>query len=122
MQWLIDNYTALIVIVAVAVFFYVTVKRLYDAYPSEELTEKIKNWLLYAVIEAEKEYGGGTGALKLRYVYDQFVARFESAARVITFEHFSKLVDEALQEMRHLLETNKNIDAYINCYDRFFEA
>ena len=38
---------------------------------------KVREWLLYAVTKAEKELGAGTGKLKLRYVYDMFVARFE---------------------------------------------
>ena len=121
MQWLIENWTALVVIVAVILFVYMSLKKLYDNYPSQELTDKIRNWLLYAVIQAEKEYGAGTGALKLRYVYDQFVDRFESAATIITFERFSRLVDEALQNMRHLLETNKDIEYYVNGAERFFK-
>lgn len=120
MQWLIDNWTALVVIVAVVLFVYFYVKKIYDDFPSQEQLDKVRNWLLYAVIEAEKEYGAGTGALKLRSVYDQFVDRFESISKIITFERFSRLVDEALQNMRHLLETNKDIEYYVSGVERFF--
>ena len=61
MQWLIDNWTALVVIVAVVLFVYFYVKKIYDDFPSQEHLDKVRNWLLYAVIEAEKEYGAGTG-------------------------------------------------------------
>lgn len=77
--------------------------------PSNEQLAKIKEWLLYAVTKAEKELGSGTGKLKLRYVYDLFIGKFTWVAKVITFEQFSYLVDEALDEMRDLLETNKAI-------------
>ena len=57
----------------------------------------------------EKEFGSGTGKIKLRYVYDMFIVRFPWMAQVITFETFSGLVDKALEEMRVLLETNKQV-------------
>lgn len=77
--------------------------------PSEEQLACLKNWLLGAVIEAEKEFGSDTGALKLRSVYDKFVARFPWLAKLITFEQFSDYVDEALVEMEELLLENKAI-------------
>ena len=33
----------------------------------------ILEWLLLAVVKAEKELGDGTGQLKLRFVYDMFI-------------------------------------------------
>lgn len=77
--------------------------------PSEEQITKVKEWLLYAVLEAEAEFGGGTGQLKLRYVYDLFLSKFPDIAKVITFATFSALVDEVLEDMRHILETNLDI-------------
>ena len=80
----------------------------------EKQIEMIKQWLLFIVIEAEKELGGGTGAVKLRFVYDKFIKRFKFMSKLITFEMFSQLVDEVLETMRHLIETNQSIAAYIN--------
>jgi len=68
--------------------------------PSDKQLNKVREWLLYAVTKAEKELGGGTGQIKLRYVYDMFVARFTWLARVISFEAFSMMVDEALERMK----------------------
>ena len=82
--------------------------------PTPAQIARVKSWLLFAVIEAERIYKSGTGALKLRFTYDLFVERFGSIAAVVTFEMFSKWVDEVLQEMRHILETNKDIEAYVN--------
>lgn len=75
--------------------------------------EMIRQWLLLAVIEAEKQLGGGTGAVKLRYVYDMFIKRFKFMSKIITFEQFSSLVDEALEVMRLMIQQNQNVAAYI---------
>ena len=81
--------------------------------PTKEQLEKVREWLLWAVTEAERELGGGTGQLKLRSVYDAFVARFGWLAKIIPFRVFSDLVDDALIEMRELLEKNENVAAYV---------
>ena len=80
----------------------------------EKQIEMIKQWLLFIVIEAEKELGGGTGAVKLRFVYDKFINRFKFASKFITFEMFSQLVDEVLETMRFMIQNNPSIAAYIN--------
>lgn len=85
--------------------------------PTKEQIAKIKEWLLYAVTEAEKELGGGTGQLKLRQVYDLFVQRFPAVAAVISFDTFSLWVDEALEQMREMLAKNEQVAAYVeNCF------
>lgn len=80
----------------------------------EKQMEMIKQWLLFIVIEAEKELGGGTGAVKLRFVYDKFIERFKFMSKLITFEMFSKMVDEALEVMRLMIQQNQNVADYIN--------
>ena len=81
--------------------------------PTEEQINSIKEWLLYAVTEAEKELGSGTGQLKLRYVYNMFVERFPALSAVISFPMLSGLVDEALVQMKKMLESNKALQAYV---------
>lgn len=81
--------------------------------PTEKKITMIKEWLLFAVIQAEKELGGGTGQVKLRYVWDMFIKTFPALAPVVSFELFSKLVDEALDQMRHMLETNCDVLYYV---------
>lgn len=93
---------ALIVLLTVGGFYmYGFIKQ-----PSEVQLRKVKAWLLLAVTQAEAELGGGTGQLKLRYVYDLFVERFSWLARIVSFDLFSELVDQALDEMKGMLETN----------------
>lgn len=81
--------------------------------PSEEQLSKIKEWLLYAVTEAEKELGSGTGKIKLRYVYDLFLTKFTWLSKIIAFDTFSDMVDEVLETFRTLLNTNTNLQSYI---------
>lgn len=68
---------------------------------------KIKAWLLWAVTEAEAEFGGGTGKLKLARVYDKFVDKFPKLQVIVPFSTFSKLVDIALTEMKEMLKNDK---------------
>ena len=68
-----------------------------------------KNWLVWAVSEAESTFGSKTGKLKLRYAYELAVERFPMIAKFIPFTVFSALVDSALDVMRDMIENNKNI-------------
>lgn len=68
-----------------------------------------KNWLVWAVTEAEKTFGSGTGQLKLRYAYELAIKRFPIIAKFIPFSLFMKLVDEALVVMRKMIENNGKI-------------
>ena len=81
--------------------------------PNSEKKEKIKEWLIWAVSRAEKELGSGTGQLKLRYVYDMFVTKFDFMSRFMSFEEFSNLVDEALEEFNSMINTNEKVKNYI---------
>jgi hypothetical protein len=68
-----------------------------------------RNWLVWAVTEAESMFGSKTGKLKLRYAYELAIERFPVLAKMIPFAVFSKLVDGALDVMREMIENNKNI-------------
>ena len=74
---------------------------------------KIAEWLKWAVSEAEKMLGGGTGQLKLRLVYDWFVQKFPIVAAFLPFRVFSAWVDTALETFRKWLDENKNVANYI---------
>ena len=74
---------------------------------------KVIEWLIYAVTEAEKQLGGGTGALKLRLCYDWFVEKFPVIAAVVPFGVFSAWVDIALDTMKTWLKSNSNVANYI---------
>lgn len=69
--------------------------------------QKVRNWLVWAVGKAEQEFGSGTGQLKLRSVYNQFIARFPKLSTFITFKRFAILVDEALNILSDMLKNGK---------------
>lgn len=73
----------------------------------------ISEWLLLAVIKAEKELGDGTGQIKLRFVYDLFIDKFRFASMFITFGQFSALVDGALIIMKEMVSNNNQVKNYI---------
>ena len=81
--------------------------------PKEKKIANIKEWLKYAVVEAERKLGSGTGQLKLRMVYDMAVKQFPFIIRLIPFNTFSKWVDKALDWMRDQLAENKAIKEYV---------
>ena len=108
-----DNWAVNVAAIAILAVAIVAIVR-FVGLPTASQLSKVKEWLLWAVTEAEKELGGGTGQLKLRQVYDLFVTRFPWLAKLISFELFSTMVDEALDEMRHLLDTNTAVAAFVS--------
>ena len=106
MKFIVENWFVIVAIAAVggsigyAIYSFVKM-------PSDKQMNKVREWLLYA------ELGAETGKLKLRYVYDMFVARFEWLAKVITFDMFSMMVDEALEQMRTMLDSNEAVQKLI---------
>ena len=80
----------------------------------EKQIQVVREWLLLAVIEAEKALGSGTGQVKLRYVYDLFISKFKYLSLIISFSQFSLLVDQALDTMRDMITNNKQVEGYIN--------
>lgn len=100
---------AALALAAVAVIYAVD----FSQKSKDEQLAKLREWLLYAVMEAEKRFGSQTGKLKLRYCYDMFVGKFPWLAKLISFATFSDMVDDALVEMRELLDKNDAIAEYV---------
>ena len=70
-----DIIFALIIIAAICLFIVWFLKL-----GKERQLKVITEWLLLAVIKAEKELGDGTGQIKLRFVYDLFIDKFKFAS------------------------------------------
>ena len=103
-----------LIVAAVAAISVISIKAyLWFKKPGNEQLEQVKQWLIYAVAKAEAELGSGTGQLKLRYVYDQFIKKFPAIAIFISFEDFSKMVDAALEELEKMMKENKEIGMLI---------
>lgn len=108
MNFIMNNWYVVVGMIALLAVAGVAVYK-FAGLPTKAQLEKVKEWLLYAVIKAESELGSGTGALKLRTVYDLFLTKFPTLAKFISFEQFSTLVDDALKEMEKMLQSNENI-------------
>lgn len=113
METIVNNWFLIVVLICIIAGLILSTRD-FTKLPREAQITKVKEWLLYAVVMAEKELGSGTGTLKLRMVYDMFVTKFTWIAKVVTFEQFSLWVDEALERMKPLLESNQNIKNLVN--------
>ena len=82
--------------------------------PTSEQIENVKQWLVWACVEAEAKFHEGTGVIKLRMVYVWFIEKFPVLSEIISFEIFSQWVDDALEETKHIIETNKAINKYVS--------
>ena len=80
----------------------------------EQQKEKVREWLIWAVAQAEIDLGGGTGQLKLRKVYGMFIAAFPWMVRAISFAEFSDMVDIALDKFKEMLENNAKIKELVD--------
>lgn len=94
-------------VAAYAIYYFMNLSK-------DKQLEVVREWLLLAVIQAEKALGSGTGQVKLRFVYDLFIDKFKYLSLVISFEQFSMLVDDALDTMRDMISNNKQVEGYIN--------
>lgn len=102
MEWIINNWMNVVfVILAMIIVVYAI------------MTGKVKEWLKWAVVDAEEYLGTGTGQLKLREVYDSFISAFPVFSKIVPFFIFSKWVDMALHWMRYQLENNPQIARYV---------
>ena len=105
MEWIVNNWGLLLILVMVVAGLICLIRN--DK-------KKAKKWLLLACLEAEREFGSKTGVIKLRYVYDMFLARFPVLSKFISFEQFDKMVNVALEEMKHLINTNMAVFNFVN--------
>lgn len=112
MNFIIDNWYIILAMIAVFIAVVVLAIRFFKS-GWEKSLNKLREWLLYAVTLAEKELGSGTGVLKLRFVYDLFTTKFPWLVKMVSFERFSELVDDALDELETLLACNESVEEYV---------
>ena len=112
--WLTENWFLLVAIAAGVVVAGFAVYRFFGM-PTEKQREKVKEWLIWACIEAERALQSETGQLKLRGVYNMFcsVPAFTCVAKVISFELFSDWVSDALITAKQMLVSNRALAIYV---------
>ena len=117
MDFIVDNWYVIVLAIAAIIIGIFAINKFFRKNINEQI-DKVKEWLLYATTLAEKELGSGTGKLKLRYVYDMFASKFSWLVKIVSFESFSKLVDEVLVEMNELLSSNSAVKKYVSESDK----
>lgn len=114
MNWILENWFLIVAFVA-CIACIVGVVIYYVGLPTEEQKEKIRQWLIYACIEAEKELQSGTGQLKLRNVWNKLcnIPAFAPVLKSISFGIFSDWVTDALIKAKEMLINNKTLANYV---------
>ena len=99
MKYIVENWFVIVGLIAVCAAggyaVYVFVKM-----PSDKQLNKVREWLLYAVTKAEKELGGGTGQIKLRYIYDMEYDEIADLLNMSNSKSARNLVSRALEHLR----------------------
>lgn len=101
MEWIINNWSLIVTVLAVAVYFLLNGKR------------SVIKFLLKAVFMAEKDWGSGTGRIKLSEVYGNFIEKYPIFSKIIPFPVFSAWVDAVLEDMKDILSKNEKVRAYV---------
>lgn len=114
MKTVVENWA---IIVSVVVTVAVAALAIYQFFllPTDKQKEKVKEWLVWACIEAEKVLQSGTGQAKLRRVYNAFIAvrAFSWLAKIISFDTFSAYVSEALAEAKKMIINSESLAVYV---------
>ena len=106
-QWVVIGVVVLLISLSYNVYAFIQLS------PGQQ-KEKVQEWLLWAVFQAEAELGGGTGQLKLRKVYEMFISTFPRLVQLISFKEFSDMVDIALDKMRAMLDNNAKVQNLVD--------
>lgn len=101
-----NNMANMIVILIVLIGLFIGIKAGYE--------KQIKQFLLYLVVKAEKEFGGKTGELKFAAVASWIYEKLPAIARIfISSDNIEELIEEAVELMKKYLAENENAKAIV---------
>ena len=105
-QFLLANWDSVLVVLAFLALIVVLVKR---------GETKVLNKVLFSLVtQAEKQFGGGTGKLKLAAVSDWIYQRIPAVLKLLFSEKdIESMIETALEEAKKAWGNNENIAAYI---------
>ena len=105
-QFLFANWDSVLVVLAFLALIVVLVKR---------GETKVLNKVLFSLVtQAEKQFGGGTGKLKLAAVSDWIYQRIPAVLKLLFSEKdIESMIETALEEAKKAWGNNENIAAYI---------
>lgn len=109
-----DNWTLLLTIGGAVAGIVIKTRSWFAKSKDEKIAaaiEALRVSMLSLVTEAEKEYGGGTGSVKRSQVLQKIFEQYPVLAQAVKIDDTTKLldsmIDDALVEMRELLENNE---------------
>ena len=104
--FLLANWDSVLVVLAFLALIVVLVKR---------GETKVLNKVLFSLVtQAEKQFGGGTGKLKLAAVSDWIYQRIPAVLKLLFSEKdIESMIETALEEAKKAWGNNENIAAYI---------
>ena len=105
-QFLFANWDSVLVVLAFLALIVVLVKR---------GETKVLNKVLFSLVtQAEKQFGGGTGKLKLAAVSDWIYQRIPAVLKLLFSEKdIESMIETALEEAKKAWGNNESIAAYI---------
>lgn len=111
-KMILENWVYFFILLILGLLTVYAILRFMKLTPKQQL-EKVKVALLYMVTEAEKELKSKTGRIKRSMVWEWLVERFPIVTLFITEEQYDKLLDQALEDFRKMLENNKELYNYV---------
>lgn len=124
MKWMADNWSMIVAAVAAIAITTMRILRYMRMTKEEQeetirkhkeaLTRAVTEWALKGITEAEKDFGAGTGKLKIRAVYEKAIELFGAEiAEIMTIDQFNVIIQKPLAEMRKMLEDNTSAREYV---------
>lgn len=105
-KFIISNWDSILTIILFIVFLLFLIKK--------GATTQVSQILFYLVIEAEKQFGNGTGALKYAAVTTWLYERLPSIIKVLfTDRQIDQMIEKAVKDMKDYFDTNKNAELLI---------
>ena len=100
-NFIIANWDSVLVVVLFILFLLILIKK--------GATTQVNEILFYLVIEAEAQFGGGTGVLKYAAVTTWLYERLPSIIKILfTSKQIDLLIENAVIRMKKYLDTNDN--------------
>lgn len=100
-NFIITNWDSILTVILFIVFLLFLIKK--------GATTQVNEILFYLVIEAEKQFGNGTGALKYAAVTTWLYERLPSIIKMLfTDKQIDLMIEKAVKDMKDYLDTNMN--------------
>ena len=120
LSFLNDNWTFIITIIGLGIGLYTKIKNYINKSREEKINialEQIRKSMLDLVVEAEREYGEKTGALKrskvLKEIYNSYPVLKDYIKQEDLEKKLDDIIDISLDKMKEMLSNNEEFYNYV---------